>query len=265
MPGSKPLDLRGRRFGDLVAIEIAGRKNKKMVWRCNCDCGRSHLVKSVALVGGTTVSCGCRKARRFIQLNAEQTTHGQSYTTEYKIWQGMLQRCTNPKSGSYKRYGARGIYVDARWQVFESFLEDMGKRPSARHTLDRKNNDGPYTKDNCRWATPTQQQRNRTNTRHLTIDGVCKPLMEWAEEAGIKHQTVATRLRLGWSHHSAVFMPPFVSYEIVDRNALFQHLKADPLILDVLQKLVDAAVAESGPNTVIPGVKVVEKQEVSSP
>lgn len=204
MPGSKPHDLTGLRFGRLVAQSIVGRKNKKAAWECQCDCGRTHVVASDQLKSGKTVSCGCKKSDVFRHLNSEQVTHGQSYTTEYKIWQGMHQRCGNPKSPGFRNYGGRGIAVCSGWESFDVFLRDMGPRPSRRYTLDRVDNNGPYCKVNCEWRTATQQQRNKRNTLLLTVDGITRPLSEWAEIVGIPHQTIRTRIRKGWSHRSAV-------------------------------------------------------------
>ncbi len=204
MPGSRPIDLSGTRYGSLVALAIVGRKNKKAAWLCQCDCGKTSIVTSDHLRSGKTKSCGCTRGTHFSKLNANQTTHGKSYSTEYKIWQGMMQRCHNTDCGGYAEYGGRGIFVCDEWHTFEKFYADMGPRPSNRYSLDRLNNDGPYSPANCEWRTLSQQQRNRRDTVHLTIDGTTKPLSDWAEEVGVPHQTIRSRLLRGWSHKDAV-------------------------------------------------------------
>lgn len=100
--------------------------------------------------------------------------HGLRYTPEYKVWDSMIQRCTNPKNISFSKYGARGIKVCHSWLFsFNEFITDMGPRPTSKHSIDRINNDKGYNKSNCRWATPEQQQRNRTFKNHPTgVNGV---------------------------------------------------------------------------------------------
>lgn len=117
-------------------------------------------------------------------------------TTTHAAWCAMLARCRNPRHRFWSDYGGRGITVCERWRKFENFLADMGECPAGL-TLDRIENNGNYEPNNCKWATRTEQQNNRRNTRYLTIDGVTKPLMEWARGAGIKDDTLRRRIVRG--------------------------------------------------------------------
>lgn len=136
-------------------------------------------------------------------------THGMSYTGEHHAWLGMKQRCYNENNPKYPLYGGRGIRVCDRWlDSFEAFYEDMGDRPSDSHSLDRIDNDGNYEPDNCRWATPKQQARNRSTNHDITYRGETKTLKEWAKELGMNRITLFTRLeRLGWDVEKAFTEP----------------------------------------------------------
>lgn len=127
---------------------------------------------------------------------------------EYTCWGRMRQRCENPKNKSFRDYGGRGISVCARWQSFENFIADMGKRPSKNHSIERINNDGNYEPSNCRWATRAEQAINKRNNRYLTHNGETRLICEWAEITGIPRKTIITRIdQQNWNIADALTIP----------------------------------------------------------
>jgi len=184
-------DLIGQRFNRLHIIEYAGGKN----WICYCDCGKKCTVKSSNIKSGVTSSCGCfnreiSSARAYKHGNA---TPGK-VTSEYKAWDNMIRRCTKENHPSYYIYGGRGIKVSDSWlKSFENFINDMGTRPSKKHSIDRINNDGNYEPSNCRWATQKDQCRNRANTIYVFYKGNKTTLVECAENLGIKYSLLYDR------------------------------------------------------------------------
>lgn len=152
-------NLTGKRFGRLVVTSQAEKHRDKngdarVMWHCVCDCGSTSIIIGGSLVSGNTTSCGC-----FIR--EKRTTHRLTGSSIYRTYNAMLQRCCNPNNESYKNYGWRGITVCERWiQSFENFYEDMGESPEGK-SLDRINNEKGYSKENCRWATITEQALNR--------------------------------------------------------------------------------------------------------
>lgn len=148
-------DLKGQRFGNLVALWRArDRGTKKVYWHCQCDCGGTSEVISSSLTRGQTKSCGCG------QFGHEK--HGGSRLPEYQVWLGMKARCQNPAHNAYENYGGRGIFVCDRWSSdFAAFYCDMGSRPSSHHTIERVNNDEGYSPSNCIWATRKEQNKNQ--------------------------------------------------------------------------------------------------------
>lgn len=213
MPRKKP-NLTGQRFGALVVLREGERRPSvtgygHLAWFCQCDCGGSTTVITANLTKGRTQSCGCLQ-----HTGDARRTHGMAKTPTHKTWAGMLQRCVNPNELSYPYYGGRGIKVCDRWaKSFEAFLEDMGVRPSPRHSIERKDNNGDYTPDNCKWATRTQQARNKRTTRFVTFRGERIALIELVERYPIVTASIVRdRMdRWGWDLEKALFTPSRVS------------------------------------------------------
>lgn len=169
-------------------------RNKRNIPRVCPQCGAGFLVYPSRLKHCPTPCCSLRCAS---DLRIKK--HGMSYTSEYRIWSGMRSRCENPSRHEFPNYGGRGIMVCPEWSSFNRFYADMGPRPSLRHSLDRIDNDGPYSPENCRWATPSQQLRNRRNNVLLTYEGRTATLSEWSEILGINRSTMAGRVNDGLS------------------------------------------------------------------
>lgn len=192
-------DLTGQVFGLLTVMELVEVKRGHCKWRCLCSCGTEKYVWGYNLKRGT-VSCGC--ATKY----GPQPTHGLSKTPEYGIWNAMRNRCYNPSSIRYHRYGGRGITICERWLNFENFLADMGLRPSKTYSIDRINNDGNYEPSNCRWATPEEQASNTKSSKPI---GGYPSLSAAARASGLSVGIIRDRLDRGWSVER-VLTPPRV-------------------------------------------------------
>lgn len=207
MAAAKPLSPKSR-FGRLIAVRRAGQAHKQAMWLCLCDCGNTVTVAAALLRNGQTRSCGC--LRREVTI-ARSRSHGLRHSPEYRIWFSMHQRCRNVRVRNHANYGGRGITVCPQWDDFATFYQDMGPRPSAQHSIERIDNNGPYAAENCRWATRVEQGRNKRNNRLITLAGMTRPLSAWAEDAGLRYGLVMQRIRKGWNPKRALTTQPITS------------------------------------------------------
>lgn len=176
-------------------------------WRhaqARCACGFEGEIKVYA--DGRPEGRGCNGCK-----GDRMKRHGgcpyRKPSPEYRVWQSMKNRCTNPNDRAWPDYGGRGITVCDRWlHSFDAFLEDMGPRHDGT-TIDRVNNDKGYSLDNCRWATRTEQNRNSRNCRPLTFQGRTMLVVEWADELGIPRSALRNRLNSGMSEEEALSTP----------------------------------------------------------
>jgi hypothetical protein len=158
-------DITGLRSGKLTAIAFHEVRNGRMLWLCQCDCGRQSLVSCTELVHAKIQSCGCRPIKPAIKRPGIRHGHrgssGNAKTPTYYSWASMRNRCLNPRFVDWKYYGGAGVTCCGRWAKFKNFLADMGECPAGM-TLDRYPDPaGNYEPGNCRWATPVQQTQNR--------------------------------------------------------------------------------------------------------
>lgn len=182
-------NLLGLRFSRLLVIG-EGPKRRMTYWRCECDCGCIKNVRHDHLAAGLTTSCGCWRSE---QTRKRNRTHGVRAAVEYGVWGKMIQRCENPNNPKWKYYGARGIKVCKRWRrSFAAFLQDMGPRPSGDHSVERRDNDGPYSKRNCIWATRIEQANNKRNNARVTIFGRTQTVAQWKREIGISQLSITS-------------------------------------------------------------------------
>ncbi len=192
----KFIDLKDQTFDRLYVVSFSHKDEKgRMWWNCHCSCGTDKPIRAKHLRAHAVKSCGCLP-EDIKRLPVDG----------YGCYSSMIQRCCNPKDKQYWRYGGRGIKVCDRWrESAKNFFEDMGPRPSRKHSIDRfPDQDGDYQPGNCRWATKQEQARNRRNNRLYEHNGVSRLIIDWAEHTGINVATIKSRLRLGWPFAEAI-------------------------------------------------------------
>lgn len=195
---SKLIDLTGQTFNRLFIISRAeNSRSGRAMWKCQCSCGNTTTARGESLTSGNTKSCGCLV-----------TKHGMTKTSEFKVWQAIIDRCCNPNCTAFKNYGGRGITICDEWKNdFMAFFNHVGKLPSHKHSIDRIDNDGNYEPGNVQWTKSKNQANNRRNNRHITLHGWTLTTAQWADFIGIDSRTIWERLGYGWHPAKAIFQP----------------------------------------------------------
>lgn len=210
-------NLAGQKIGRLLVLNRTN-KSGSSIWLCKCDCGKIVTVKHGSLQSNHTKSCGCLQVDIARKL---ATKHGLHKTRTYNIWNGILTRCKNPNHPSYAYYGAVGITVCDRWLSFKNFIEDMGECPD-NQSIDRTDNLKGYEPNNCQWVEQHLQNRNQRSNVLLTLDGKTMCQADWAKETGMKRETIARRINLGWEMEKILTCP------VRRRHNTFPSVKVKP-------------------------------------
>jgi hypothetical protein len=202
----------GRKFGRLTIVAYypgAARPRVLARFGCKCECGKYLKPDCQSVRSGNSLSCGCLNRELSAERARHRATHRMSKSPEYRSWQAMRDRCYRKSHKFYYRYGGRGIRVCQQWRnSFESFLTDMGPKPSPKHSIDRHpDKNGNYEPGNCRWATTRQQLRNTIVNRLITWNGRTLCLEEWSEVTGLARHVIWGRLNKGWPVERALSEP----------------------------------------------------------
>lgn len=202
--GRKPKDYSQYEFKHCKPLYFVSTSKRGAIWHFKCECGK-EFENYIANVKYGTTSCGCRKKKN----GGNRKIHGMYQTRLYRIWNGMKQRCTNPKNKKYTDYGGRGIKVCNEWNNFVVFREwAMANGYCDNLSIDRIDNDGNYEPNNCRWATSKEQADNKRSTRKITYKGEQKTFNQLAETFGLPPKIIRQRIdNYGWSVEKALTTP----------------------------------------------------------
>ena len=193
------MDLTGQKFGKLTALEVVGRDGPFAAWHCACECGTECVVRSRHLVSGHTKSCGCL-----------HKPHGETNTRLHGIWIAMNKRCSCKTAKNYFYYGGRGIFVCDEWKNdYVSFKKwSIANGYQENLSIDRIDNDGPYSPENCRWSTPKEQSHNKRNSISWTFHGETRNISEWARIIGMTRNGLQDRVtKRNWTIEKALSTP----------------------------------------------------------
>ena len=186
-------DLSGQKFSRLLVIGPTDKRSGgNVIFECVCECGQTAFVSGDKLKRGNNRSCGCSRAERFYK-------HGLGRHPLARTWYGLVARCTDRSHKQWISYGGRGITICPEWlgeNGLTRFITDMTPKPPGT-SIDRIDNNGPYSAANCRWATSREQNSNTRQNVHITHNGRTMIASEWAREFGLKVDTFGRRLRSG--------------------------------------------------------------------
>ncbi len=196
--GRKVVRMEGQQVGHLTVLSLAESNAKGGAkWNVRCVCGTMKVIARSDLKKGLIKSCGCKQFEsRFKHGHTSRSRERRTGT--YTVWASMIARCENPQHAHYKNYGGRGITVCEAWRTdFRNFLMDMGEKPHGL-SIERSNNDGPYEKANCRWASRLEQGANKRNNVLITIGEETMHASRWAQRYGLPHPVVIDRYKRKW-------------------------------------------------------------------
>ncbi|OQB05791.1 MAG: hypothetical protein BWY19_00816 [bacterium ADurb.Bin212] len=203
-------DLTGQKFNRLTVVGFAHIKNQSTFWFCDCDCGtKNHIVKAGSLGSSQIRSCGCLQKESHAISSEKRKTHGHSsdgkFSPTYSSWASLMRRIKGQCKAKHSLIIYKGMYIDKSWMEFEGFLNDVGIRPSELYTLDRIDNSKGYFKENCRWATIGEQNRNRKSNVNIIYLGEKYCLTDLCEKLNLKYSTVRQRMkRSKWPLHECL-------------------------------------------------------------